>query len=117
MTTKRVTSGIPSVTQRGYQMEPEHNITKLSETKRNEEARAAEKEGGRELKNMSKKNNKAPATALVKNGRLRCPNCGARLGDAYYGAYVHGTEVWCGSKYCHMPVMLEIPAAGEAAGG
>lgn len=45
MTTKRVTSGIPSVTQRGYQMEPEHNITKLNETKRNEEARAAEKEG------------------------------------------------------------------------
>lgn len=69
------------------------------------------------MKNMSRKNNKAPATALVKDGRLRCPNCGARLGDAYYGAYVHGIEVWCGSKYCHMPVMLEIPAAGEATGG
>ena len=75
------------------------------------------KRGGRRLKNMSRKNNKAPATALVKDGRLRCPNCGARLGDAYYGAYAHGIEVWCGSKYCHMPVMLEIPAAGEAAGG
>lgn len=33
MATERVTSGIPSVTQRGYQMEPEHNITKLNETK------------------------------------------------------------------------------------
>ena len=66
------------------------------------------KEGGRTFQNMRQKNNKAPAIALVKDGRLRCPNCGARLGDAYYGAYAHGIELWCGSKYCRMPVRIEI---------
>lgn len=66
------------------------------------------KRRGRNFRNMRQKNNKAPAIALVKDGRLRCPNCGARLGDAYYGAYAHGIELWCGSKYCRMPVRIEI---------
>lgn len=57
---------------------------------------------------MNRKNNKTPAKALVEDGYIRCPNCKARLGNAYYGAYAHGIELWCGSKYCRMPVRVEI---------
>lgn len=57
---------------------------------------------------MSRKNSKPLRKALVIDGMIRCPDCGALLGKAYYGANATGIELWCDGKNCHKPVRVEL---------
>lgn len=56
----------------------------------------------------SRKNNKSPYIALVSNGELLCPKCGAVLCKAHYGAYGSGIEIKCRSRGCKIPILIEI---------
>lgn len=57
---------------------------------------------------MSRKNIRPLRKAVVENGMIRCPDCGALLGKAYYGAMATGIELWCDSKGCHKPVNVDL---------
>ena len=57
---------------------------------------------------QAQKNSRRTQQALVEDGNIRCPKCGALLGKAYYGAEARNIELWCRSKDCHFPVMVKI---------
>ena len=69
--------------------------------------RQGEKQGVCKIKGH-RKNNKAPVIAVIENGEITCPKCGALLGKAYYGAKCCNVELWCRGKECRMPVFVEI---------
>lgn len=46
--------------------------------------------------------------AKIKDGKAVCPKCGALLCKLYYGAYADGVELWCSSKRCKCPILLNL---------
>ena len=66
-----------------------------------------EKQGVLCLSNRRKKN-KSPQKAIIENGLILCPKCGALLGKAYYDASCKNIELWCRGKDCRMPVYVEL---------
>lgn len=45
--------------------------------------------------------------AKIVHGDIRCPCCGSKLGEIYYGGFAMGVGLWCRS--CHKPVLVEAP--------
>ena len=66
-----------------------------------------EKQGVLCLSNRRKKS-KSPQKAIIENGLILCPKCGALLGKAYYDASCKNIELWCRGKDCRMPVYVEL---------